>query len=660
MSRIYDSSQLTKRRAQQAIAGGFLASAGTAPNNYTWQSRSGRGIVDASIIAEVKAGGMTEYTRYPTCIAVSLGCPADPAIYASLVNSPYVPALPGAVSGITFTVGSIIVSWNAPTVGDGPFSYVVTPYENGVPLASITTTDTSYRFTGLQEWQPHTFTVYAQNMTGTGPIINTPYFLAPPASVSTIMSGSSDVVDISTALPYIMNTGLDNVLQYIASSNLGPTKGSRIMYLFVASVAQAWNWVTADSHVQGVQDNWDWTNSKTSAPLGANDSIIWISCVIDYLISQFHPMTSIYNCPADTVARVKTAGQWDSWLSQWNAWYINRLADGSSAAISNQPVNSANWSETIVVDGVTVNNISSFPQPQQWTRLTVNGALQKYLTYGWDNVTSTCLTAQNESDLQALVSPPTGADRDAEIDMMLNIAQNLTDQEKMIAEFWAGSAPGIMPPPLMAVWLWKEYTRSITPSVSTLMYSLLDLSIHLFEGSRVCWGQKALFMQDRPIQEIRRRYQGQLISSWNGTISGDQWMPYQLSSFVTPPFPDFPSGHSHFTQALALTMNKWFGSNIIKNTMTYDLQTLYSTAFTSNQTGAFGDFVLPAGSSGVQRGAVPSSNVVLSFSTWQDMADQAGMSRLFGGIHTISAHYGSQTTANAVDGYIASTWNITP
>jgi hypothetical protein len=107
-------------------------------------------------------------------------------------------------------------------------------------------------------------------------------------------------------------------------------------------------------------------------------------------------------------------------------------------------------------------------------------------------------------------------------------------------------------------------------------------------------------------------------------------------------------------------MNKWFGTTITKNTVTYDLQTLYSTSFTSNQTAAFGDFTLVAGSSAVEPGITPAAPVTLSFATWQDMADQAGMSRLFGGIHTISAHYASQTTANAVDGYINAAWSITP
>ena len=660
MPRIYDSSQLTKRRGQLAVAGGFLRNAGTAaPNNFTWQSRSPHGISDSSIINQVKVGGMTQYTRYPTCIAISLGCPCDPVITESLVTPPYIPALPGAVSGIVFTIGSIIVSWNAPTVGDGPFTYTVTPFLNDVAQQSVATSETSYRFIDLQEGQPYTFTVTASNVAGQGPVVHTPYFLSPPEDLSAAMSGSSAPINPDPCLAYVINAGLDNVLQYIASSNLGPTKGSRMIYLFVASVVQAWNWVTVDTNVQGIHDQWDWTLSKAPAPLSSNDSIIWIASVIDYLASQLHPLPSIYNCPADVVARVKSEGQWDNWASRWSTWYINRLADGSANASSAQPTDSANWNQTIVVDGVTVNPIANFPQPQQWTRLTVNGILQKYLTYSWNSVTSTCLTAQDEIDIQALVSPVTGSDRDAEIDVVLDIVENLTDEEKMIAEFWAGSAPGVMPPPLMAVWLWKEYIRSNTFSCPTIMYSLLDLAIHLFEGARVTWAQKYAFMEARPIQEIRRRYNGQQINSWNGTISGDQWLPYQVLSFITPPFPDFPSGHSHFTQAFANTMNKWFGAAITKNTVTYDLQTLYATSFTSNQTVPYGDFIIPVGSSAVEPGVTPAAPVTLSFTTWQDMADQAGMSRLFGGIHTISAHYASQTTANAVHDHINASWGIT-
>ena len=40
------------------------------------------------------------------------------------------------------------------------------------------------------------------------------------------------------------------------------------------------------------------------------------------------------------------------------------------------------------------------------------------------------------------------------------------------------------------------------------------------------------------------------------------------------------------------------------------------------------------------------------------MADQAGMSRLYGGIHCISAHTGSQITAIQAHKYIEENWGF--
>ena len=659
-NRIYDSSQLTKRKAERAIAGSFLTRL-YPPSPLQPQTGYGPlpGIYDSSVMNAVKTGHMTEYTRYPTCVGISPGCPC-PELNSSLIKTPTTPAIPGAVSGITFTVGSIIVSWNPPTSGDGPFTYQVTPYLNGVAKDPVITTDTSYRFTNLEDWQPYTFTVCAMNSAGLGPVIpSASYFIAPPADLSAIMSGSSVPVPPENALKYVLSEGIDNMLSYIASVNLGPTRGSRYMYVWITSIVGAWNWVRSESSISGTHDNWNWTTNKSATPLSNNDSIIWLCNVIDYVTPFFIPSgyKSIYNCPADVIARVKVAGEWDRWVSAWQTWYNYRQNDGSLAATTTQPTSSANWGQTIIVDGTTVNNISGYPQPQQWTRLTVQGKKQNYLTYTWDSVLSTCLTEANEQAIQDSVQPSTEEARDAEIDEVKDIAANLTNEQKIIAEFWAGG-PGTVSPPLMFIWLWKEYIKLITVSCQNMAFSLQDLAIHLFEGARVTWRLKAAYMEDRPIQEIRRRFTGQQIGSWNGDVDGAQWVPYQEANFVTPPFADFPSGHSHFSKAFALTMNKWFGENITKTTTFYDGEPLISPLFKASQNGVFGEFTITSGSSSIQPGVVPSAPITLAFNKWNDMADQAGLSRLYGGIHAITAHNSSQQTAIDVDGYINSTWSI--
>ena len=192
-----------------------------------------------------------------------------------------------------------------------------------------------------------------------------------------------------------------------------------------------------------------------------------------------------------------------------------------------------------------------------------------------------------------------------------------------------------------------------------MIYSLLDLCVHLFEGSRVTWMLKKAFMEARPIQEIRRRYAGQDIQSWNGVVKGDQWIPYQEANFVTPPFADFPSGHSHFGRAFALTMNKWFGSAIQKNSIVYDKLYVMSPMFGENQTNTFGTFTIPVGKSATEPGIVPRTSVELSWSTWDEISESSGVSRFYGGIHAVTAHVTSKTVAETVDGYINSAWNFT-
>ena len=668
-NRNYDSSFLIMRKAQKAAAGSFLSKADLHP----YAARPARGMKDSSFITDVKLGAMTEYTRYTTCVGISAGCPCA-SLNASLQNNQFNPDIPGSISGITFTVGSIIVSWVAPTTGLAPFRYIVTPYLNGVAIPSVTTTNTTYRFTTLEELQPYTFTVCAYNAAGRGADVVSTSFVSPPAILTTILSGAGlPAMNNGSCVLYLLNAGIEKVMAYTVSVSMGPTIASRLMYLWTASVVQAWNWISTDGLVTGTHDHWNWdvnpTNgSGSGTALSSCDAVIWLATAMDYITSHILPVpyTSLYTYSAADVSRVQTAGHWDTWLSTWNTWYTYRQGDGAAAAITTMPTGSANWNNTIIVDGQTVNDISAFPQPQQWTRLTVATKLQKYLTYGWKTVLSTCLSESDETTIQGSVSPVTGVTRDTQIDDVLHLSQTLTDAQKAQAEFWAGSSPGTISPPLMSIWLWKEYVRSNPTTCTNMMYSLLDLVIHVFENGRMIWGLKGLYMQDRPIQEIRRRYTGQQISSWNTTagttIDGSQWTPYQVSTFVTPPFPDFVSGHSGFMKGFALTMNKWFGSTITKNRVTYNNLPLMSTVFATNTMRAtdYGDFRIYPGTSSIEPGVAPLQRVTFSFQTWDEMADQAGMSRVYGGIHTIDAHTASQTIAVEVDAYINTTWALHP
>jgi hypothetical protein len=87
-------------------------------------------------------------------------------------------------------------------------------------------------------------------------------------------------------------------------------------------------------------------------------------------------------------------------------------------------------------------------------------------------------------------------------------------------------------------------------------------------------------------------------------------VPLPAHVFPTPPFPEYSSGHSSFSAAGAEILRLFTGSDRFG-----------------------GSVLLPAGSSKVEPGLTPQGDVRLSWRTFSDAANQAGMSRRYGGIH---------------------------
>ena len=96
-----------------------------------------------------------------------------------------------------------------------------------------------------------------------------------------------------------------------------------------------------------------------------------------------------------------------------------------------------------------------------------------------------------------------------------------------------------------------------------------------------------------------------------GWISAGDWIPYQRSTFVTPAFAGYVSGHSTFSRAAAQVLTSMTGSPYFP--------------------GGLGTHTFPAGSLQFEDG--PSEDIELQWATYFDAADQAGISRLYGGIH---------------------------
>jgi hypothetical protein len=147
----------------------------------------------------------------------------------------------------------------------------------------------------------------------------------------------------------------------------------------------------------------------------------------------------------------------------------------------------------------------------------------------------------------------------------------------------------------------------------------------VFDASIAIWGAKVKFDSVRPVTAIHYLYTGQTINAWagpgNGTqpIQGESWQPYQAATVVTPPFAEYPSGHSAFSSSCAEILRRFTGSDV------------------------FGESVVQAaGSSRVEPGLVPAHDLTLSWATFTDAADEAGISRRYGGIHFVDGDLDSR------------------
>jgi hypothetical protein len=454
---------------------------------------------------------------------------------------------------------------------------------------------------------------------------------------------------------------LQQLFVYNASISLGPTRCARVYYLFFFSVATAGQWVNIATSVRGTHDNWNW---DIQHPVANSEQAAWMVAVLNEIMPSFVPgYVPTEQEPGSDIAAIKEKGKFSEWLAAWNTWWAGRAADGSVAAsvppTTAQKPNGTTYLEVTTTQDFT--NATAYPEPTKWTPLSISGAQKNYLTYGWNDVTSSFLNSAAETTIKSAAATAylgNTAGRTTEIAELLALANGLTDEQKMIAEFWAGG-PNTVAPPGIAVWTWKQYVSLVGASAATVLFSGLDLAINLFEASRLVWGLKKQYAEARPIQEIRRRYPNMDVTHWDGTIrKGNMWVPYQMTNFVTPPFPDFPSGHSTFSQAMAMVMNDWFGPAIPMTPFTATDLNLISPIFGGPITIQLTSIPIQAKSSETQPDVVPAAPLALSWSTWQEMSDSAGVSRQYGGIHAASAHVGGQTLANQLHVAVKTAWAI--
>jgi hypothetical protein len=152
-----------------------------------------------------------------------------------------------------------------------------------------------------------------------------------------------------------------------------------------------------------------------------------------------------------------------------------------------------------------------------------------------------------------------------------------------------------------------------------------------FDAFIACWEAKRFYDSSRPWTLVRHFYKGKDLNGYLGECRGvgklpaSAWTPYSPPTFLTPPFPAYPSGHSTVSGASAKILELFTGSDEFG-------------AFARHDAGMYTEQECTTAKMQAKDGVLatdvpPTHEVILELPTFTATADMAGLSRVMGGYH---------------------------
>ena len=219
---------------------------------------------------------------------------------------------------------------------------------------------------------------------------------------------------------------------------------------------------------------------------------------------------------------------------------------------------------------------------------------------------------------------------------IIDYSANLTDDQKLQTEYFADGPKSELPPGhwcLFAAFISGQ--RNMDFDANVKLFFIVANAV--MDAGIACWDTKRAYDYVRPLTAIHYAFKGQTIRAWGGpglgavNMLGESFGTFQSPTFITPPFPEFPSGHSTFSAAAAEVLKRFTGSDHLG----------FSVNFLK-------------GSSALEPGITPANDVSMTFNTCSDAAEAAGLSRRYGGIHFVTGDLQGRQMGRSVGGVV---WN---
>lgn len=225
----------------------------------------------------------------------------------------------------------------------------------------------------------------------------------------------------------------------------------------------------------------------------------------------------------------------------------------------------------------------------------------------------------------------------AQAQHLIDVSANLSPQDRAVAEFWE-DGPGTSYPPGTMMTLAQFVSARDGHDYATDAQLFLAMGNAMLDAAIAAWDAKVVFEYARPVQVIRDLGElgligepgvdeltgeaGFVIAAFGGydpdtgeslgtrTILVENFVTYQdPKGGYSPPFAEYVSGHSTFSGAAAAVLTTFSGDTTL---------------------GA--STILPASGSSFDP-TFPTTSMTLSWADFETAAQEAGMSRIYGGIH---------------------------
>jgi hypothetical protein len=198
-----------------------------------------------------------------------------------------------------------------------------------------------------------------------------------------------------------------------------------------------------------------------------------------------------------------------------------------------------------------------------------------------------------------------------------------TDEQTDIALFWADGGGTYTPP---GHWNQIAADVALAQQTSLMQNARLFMMLNVAEADAgiACWDAKYDYGFWRPIDAIRKAD----VDGNSATTPDTNWTPL----IRTPNFPSYMSGHSTFSSAAATVLDAVFGTNV---------------SFTS----------VADDHTGFRERPLKTDEVLTrSFTSFDEAAAEAGMSRIYGGIHYAFDNTAGQNVGRSIGQLVAASF----